>query len=177
MKITQSICSLFLLWGSVGMAGVTTEEMELGDWRASKRVDDFNPSNYSCRVNSIATEENWSIRFFVGEETLTSDGSMQPGTVADFLEWDVANERWLWASDATRVAYELSNPVQDVRILIDGVQTTLADPDLIQKLMGKVTVKYRYTAYDLPQQPMYTREVSLIGFTQAWNQALSFCKG
>ena len=102
---------------------------------------------------------------------------MQPGTVADFLEWDVANERWLWASDATRVAYELSNPVQDVRILIDGVQTRLADPDLIQKLMGKVTLKYRYTTYALSQQPMYTREVSLIGFTQAWNQALSFCKG
>lgn len=74
------------------MAGVTTEEMELGDWRASKRVDDFNPSNYSCRVNSIATEENWFMRLFVGEETLTSDGSMQPRTVADFLEWDVANE-------------------------------------------------------------------------------------
>ena len=65
---------------------------------------------------------------------------------------------------------------QNVVAKVDGKMIDLLAPNLIEELKGKVELTYRYTAFNLPNMPIKTNTISLIGFTQAWNYASEICR-
>lgn len=166
---------------------VTTEsEKEFGHWLVRKVVDDFDTSLTTCSLESLwwipATQREpeisnqFLIRFTYEGKSLATDGQIAQGIIAEFMEWNVAYERWDFASDLLVTGNNYQNMPQVVAAKVDGNIIDFMSPTLMDELKGKVSLTYRYTAHELPNSPIHTRTVSLIGFTQALNYAGQICR-
>ena len=172
------LASFISLLSVVSVQAAGFEDREFGDWTAFYTVDQFNPSVFSCQVGTVAetdTGEYHTIKMFINETTLNTDGRLDAGTVAYFSVWDSSRELWQDASGISREIFEDWNLPSDVLVKIDGEVTTFGDPNIIDKLKGKVEMIFRYQAHMLENQPIKTATASLIGFTQAWNYAEANC--
>lgn len=160
-------------------------EKEFGHWVVGKKVDDFDPSIATCAFDSLywtpethrepETLNNWYIRFNYKGKSITPDGTIAEGVIAEFFEWNTAHEQWDFASDLFVNGLNFQNEPQPVRAKVDGKTINFMSPTLVDELKGKVELTYRFTAHNLPNMPMHTRTVSLIGFTQAFNYARQIC--
>ena len=160
-------------------------EKEFGHWKVVKNVDDFDTRLTSCQVDSLwwipATEREpeisnpFFIRFGYEGKSLANNGEIAQGIIAEFYEWNVAYERWDFASDLLVTGTNYNNMPQIVAAKVDGKNIDFMSPTLMDELKGKVSLTYRYTAHDLPNSPVHTNTVSLIGFTQALNYAGQVC--
>jgi hypothetical protein len=170
---------------SPAFAATPAENREFGHWLAQKVSDDFNPNIVSCDVQSLgwipATENNGeqyvdgAIRLHVDSKAITSSGGYNEGLIASFYEWDYAYEQWKSGSDVFDDGLTNREQTQNVATQVDGVIVDIFDTSFIESLKGENFLTYRYTAYDMPNSPVKTYTVSLIGFTQAWNYAVSLC--
>lgn len=173
------LASFISLLSVVSVQAAGFEDRDFGDWKAVYRVDQFNPSVFDCQVGTVAetaTGEYHTIKMYINEKALASNGQLLEGMVAYFSVWDSSRELWQQSSEILRwMPSEDWNLPSDVQVKIDGEVTTFGDPNIIDKLKGKVEMIFRYQAHMLENQPIKTATASLIGFTQAWNYAEANC--
>ena len=160
---------------------------EFGHWIAEKRADEFNPNIASCFVenvgwypetaNSPEFDVDGKLRLYVDRKALTSDGAMNEGFVALFYDWDSAAGNWAYSSDLFDDGLDANENPNNVVGKVDGKVINFTSPNLTEELKGKLELTYRYTAFRLPNSPVKTHTISLIGFTQAWNYARELCNG
>lgn len=168
------------------VAGTLVAEKEFGHWVAAKDADDFNPNIASCSVQNVgwipATElepekyVDWKIRLYIDKQALTSTGTLEINKIAVFYEWDTAAKKYFIASDVYDDGKNVKMEQQVVTAKVDEEIVDFFSTSLAEQLKGKVELTYRYTAHQLPNAPVRTNSVSLIGFTQAWNYAKKLCK-
>lgn len=184
LQIIKTSITLFLITASTSNANYV--EKEIGHWYAYKSSDEFNSNVSSCFVGNTAwipqthvnpeIYQNHQIRLYVDKRALSSSGTINVGQIALFFEFNTASNDWdisgILYDDRTDGSYEdMSNVVAKV----DGKVVDIFAVDFVEELKGKEQLTYRYKAHMLPNKPINTRSVSLIGFTQAWNNAKKLC--
>lgn len=184
-KIAMTVLSIALATAAHSANSVAYQEF--GHWIAEKRADDFNPNITGCHVlnvgwypetaNSPEINVDALFRLYVDRKGITSDGLINEGIVAAFYDWDYAAESWTYSSDLFYDGTNVDGTPNNVVGKVDGKVINFTSPNLPEELMGKVELTYRYTASFLPNSPVKTHTISLIGFTQAWNYAKELCNG
>jgi len=184
-KIAMTVLSAAL--ATAANSSVNSGFKEFGHWTAEKRADDFNPNNASCYVqnvgwypktsNSPEFEAEGMLRLYVDRKAVNSSGGIEEGFVAMFHDWDYAAERWVYSGELYENGNDADGNPNNVVGKVDGKVINFTSPNLSEELKGKVELTYRYTAVLLPNSPVKTHTISLIGFTQAWNYAKELCNG
>lgn len=184
-KIAMTVLSIAL--ATAAHSGKSVAYKEFGHWVAEKRADDFNPNTTHCHVinvswypeteNSPKIDIDALVRLYVDRKAITDDGFINEGIVASFYDWDYAAERWTYSSDLYDDGTSVNGKPNNVVGKVDGKFINFTSPNLPEELKGKFELTYRYTAFYLPNSPVQTYTISLIGFTQAWNYARELCNG
>ena len=184
LKIIKTSIMLFLITASSSTANYI--EKEIGHWFAYKKSDEFNSNVSSCHVANSwwipqthlnpEINQDHRIQFYVDKKALSSSGTINVGQIALFFEFNTASNNWdisstLFDDRTDGFGGDMSNVVAKV----DGKVVDIFAVDFMQELKGKEQLTYRYQAHMIPNKPINTRSVSLIGFTQAWNTAKKLC--
>ena len=185
MKFKIAMTLLSTVLATAAHSSKTSGLKEFGHWLAEKRADDFNPNNASCLVQNVGwypkTENSpeftvdGTLRLYIDRKALTSSGEINEGFVAMFYDWDYAAKNWAYSSELFEDGNDADGNPNNVVGKADGKIISFTSPNLPEELKGKVELTYRYTAVLLPNSPVKTHTISLIGFTQAWNYAKELC--
>lgn len=184
-KIAMTVLSIAL--ATAAHSSNTIGFKEFGHWTAEKKADEFNPNIASCSVQNVgwypetthspSFSVDGTLRLYIDRKALTSDGAINEGNIALFFDWDYAAERWAYSSDLFYDGTDANDNPNNVVGKVDGKVINFTSPNLPEELKGKLELTYRYTATRLPNSPVKTHTISLIGFTQAWNYARELCNG
>ena len=183
-KIAVTVLSSLLVTAAYSVE--TSGTKEFGHWVAWKSIDEFNPNNSACMVqsgtwygethHSPEIYAEGTLRLYVDRKSLTSSGVIENDYIAFFAELDRVYNEYVYSSDLYAWGTDANGIPNNVVAKVDGKMVDFLSNTLPEELKGKVELTYRYQATRLDNAPTITNTISLIGFTQAWNYARELCR-